>query len=470
MQKNDLIKNVLAAVMLLAGASAATSCQGLIDAVIGDVDKPTTVTPSTPVAPTSENLPMIETPLTFEAVTGTINLTFKSTLKDAVALEYSTDGGISWNTVSVPSGTPEYYDGESHEEVPGTLNTTDAEKIMVRATNATYGESDWNISSSEVIRHCSISACDDCYVYGNVMSLINATDFKTLTAFDATKGEYAFYGLFKNNSHIKNHTEKELVLPAATLTKGCYNSMFSGCDKLTSTPVLSATMMAESCYFNMFRNCVSLTVVPELPSTTMAKDCYGLMFSGCTSLTKAPELPATTLAENCYSSMFSDCTGLTSAPTLPATTLANSCYNGMFMRCTGLTTASDLPATVLAEYCYQNMFRGCTSLAAAPALPATTMADFCYTRMFDGCSSLTSAPALPATILAKRCYSYMFRDCTSLNSVTCLATDISAEDCTTNWLRGVASTGTFTKTASMTSWTTGSNGIPSGWTTKDYTE
>lgn len=101
-------------------------------------------------------------------------------------------------------------------------------------------------------------------------------------------------------------------------------------------------------------------------------------------------------------------------------------------------------------------------------LPATTLEQACYSGMFQGCTSLTTAPELPATTLAERCYYQMFRGCSSLNNITCLATDISANNCTTNWVNGVAASGTFTKAASMSSWTTGNNGIPSGWTVVDY--
>ena len=42
-------------------------------------------------------------------------------------------------------------------------------------------------------------------------------------------------------------------------------------------------------------------------------------------------------------------------------------------------------------------------------------------------------------------------------------TDISANDCTTDWLSETSSSGTFTK-AQGTSWSSGGNGIPNGWT------
>ena len=64
----------------------------------------------------------------------------------------------------------------------------------------------------------------------------------------------------------------------------------------------------------------------------------------------------------------------------------------------------------------------------------------------------------------------MFYKCIKLNSITMLATDISASGCLSNWVNGVASTGTFVKAPSMTSLTTGTSGIPSGWTVIDDTK
>ena len=87
--------------------------------------------------------------------------------------------------------------------------------------------------------------------------------------------------------------------------------------------------------------------------------------------------------------------------------------------------------------------------------------------MFDGCTSLTNAPLLPATTLTEYCYNYMFKGCTSLSYIKCLATDISATNCTANWVNSVSATGTFVKDPNMTGWTTGVNGIPSGWTVKN---
>ena len=97
-------------------------------------------------------------------------------------------------------------------------------------------------------------------------------------------------------------------------------------------------------------------------------------------------------------------------------------------------------------------------------LPATTLTDDCYHHMFYGCSNLTIAPELPAPTLKSLCYAEMFGGCSKLNYIKCLATNISADRCTLYWHNGVSKTGTFVKAASMASWTTGDDGIPTGWT------
>ena len=184
----------------------------------------------------------------------------------------------------------------------------------------------------------------------------------------------------------------------------------------------------------------------------------------------------TDLSEKGYAfwCLFYNCINLTNIDNLvlPATTLSEGCYALMFNFCSSLTSIpSDLlPATTLASNCYQQMFDGCDSLTSIPSglLPATTLAEDCYRGMFDYCSNITTAPILSATTLADRCYHMMFYDCPSLNSITCLATDISADGCTGYWVNGVAANGTFVKNSSMSSWTTGNDGIPSGWTVQNY--
>lgn len=151
-------------------------------------------------------------------------------------------------------------------------------------------------------------------------------------------------------------------------------------------------------------------------------------------------------------------------------------FKDLFTGCTGITNAYklSLPATTLSEGCYKNMFKNCTGMVIAPILLAVTLEDSCYSNMFYGCTSLVEAPELSATTLTNNCYEYMFYGCSSLADIKCLATDITATNCTTNWVNGVANNGTFVKDSTMSSWTTGNDGIPTNWTTNsdqiDYSQ
>ena len=412
------------------------------------------------------------TPLTFSAkAAGTITVNLNGSPGNGVDM---VKNGDTDNTVHVdPSST-------------GTINVAKGDKVAFYGNNTRYAQSYTDYSN--------ITCSSDCYVYGNIMSLISKTSYSSSEVYKTLTDDFAFYGLFAANTHLLSHSWKNLYLPATTLTNSCYRDMFNGCSSLTRTPTLPATTLATRCYEDMFNGCTSLTTAPELKATTLADYCYAGMFQGCTSITTAPKLSVTTLAKYCYGSMFQGCTSLATAPALPATTLADYCYDMMFQGCTSLVTAPALPATTMTKSCYEMMFKECTSLIAAPALDATTLADLCYQQMFYGCTSLataplelpattlkkqcytsmfygcknlTTAPALPATTLADACYAMMFQNCSSLNYIKCLATNISASSCTTNWVSGVNSSGTFVKTSSMTSWSTGVNGIPSGWTVSD---
>ena len=234
---------------------------------------------------------------------------------------------------------------ESRETRDTIVNAGD--RVTFFGNSQTYGHDPLEYN------HTSNITCDnDCYIYGNIMSLINSTDYATLKTLSKAR---TFEMLF-SNARIKNHPSKELLLPATTLTIECYSGLFQGTG-LTAAPDLPATTLAQGCYDGMFSECTELTTLPEdfLPATTLAQGCYNRMFEFCTGLTAAPNLPATTLSENCYFSMFQGCTGLTTAPVLPATTLAPNCYSDMFRNCTKLNSvtclATDLP-NVLFNYLY----------------------------------------------------------------------------------------------------------------------
>ena len=407
--------------------------------------------------------------LTFEAKTAGATMSFK--LATGVSMDYSTDGS-NWSSYT--------------SETAITL-TSIGDKVMFRATSEnTTMFSDFEDYSLFDITNGA------CYVYGNVMSLLYQR-YGGKTAFPSGSS-YTFTMLFGNCAALYNHPDYPIELPATTLADYCYAAMFWGCSNLTAAPALPATVLTEYCYANMFTDCIGLIEAPELPAETLAEECYFEMFWGCTNLETAPDLPAETLADRCYSDMFADCANLEAAPVLPAETLTENCYSGMFNGCTSLTQAPDLPATTLAPGCYVAMFADCIGLTEAPELPAETLAEECYAEMFSDCTNLETAPDLPATILKEHCYSkmfvnctkltrapvlsapilvtdcyhYMFMGCTSLNEVTCLATNPESANTCSGWLSRVASTGTFTKASSVTTWPMNSDdGIPSGWTVEN---
>ena len=265
-----------------------------------------------------------------------------------------------------------------------------------------------------------------------------------------------------------------------TLASGDYTPTVSAGSKImwkgTLTPSPSQSVgigeFSSTGKFTIEGNIMSLLYGDNFAGQTALTDTYVFRrLFRFTDVTSAENLllPATALTQYCYAEMFHQCVQLKTPPQLPATTLAYACYQQMFVMCYALTTTPELPATTLAEWCYANMFQYCESLTTVPSnmLPATTLASNCYNYMFGFCTSLTTAPVLSAATLAEKCYNYMFFECTSLNSITCLATDISASNCTYNWVKGVAASGTFRKASGMSSWTSGNNGIPSGWSVQD---
>ena len=320
---------------------------------------------------------------------------FTFTPKNNNVISYSTDNGKTWtegNSVEVSNG----------------------DKVMWKGTMT---------PSSNGIGKFGASGNFD--VQGNIMSLLFGDNYKGQT--DLTGKNYAFYNLFSGNTKVVN--AENLSLLATTLANSCYNSMFSGCTNLISTPELPATTLGRGCYYSMFYGCTSLTIAPQLPATTLARFCYDQMFMSCTSLTTAPELLATASLNNnieeigfIYESMFENCTNLVYGPSiLPITTVDSNSYNRMFMNC--------------------------VNLERAPEILATNIAYSSYTEMFSGCSKVNRIKHMLLSYPANPTYQPGL------------------------WVNGVSATGTFIKNASMTNeWSVGVNGIPTGWTVETASE
>lgn len=283
-----------------------------------------------------------KTPLTFEAVeAGTVSIVNPLGL----TIEYNKNGG-SWTSANTN---------------PINIDVAASDKVQFRGDNSCY----WGTGAGGETP-TRFTTTGRCYVYGNVMSLVHASDFPTNNALtDEFALAYLFaaptdnpYRFYSDNTTILSHGENNLALPATSVPGSGYAYMFAGCKGLTRTPQLPATTLGLGCYHQMFADCTGLTSVTELPAETLSTMCYSNMFTNCSSLTEAPSLPATTLVEGCYFGMFEGCTSLVETPQLFAETLATDSYAYMFNGCSSLNKVSCFATDLSAERCTQEWLSG----------------------------------------------------------------------------------------------------------------
>ena len=172
-------------------------------------------------------------PLTFQAIKeGTITYT---AAKSDYAVEYKMNDG-SWTSYS------------------SAISVAVGDVVSFRGANATY-----YVSTGEGTGKASTFSCSSsCYIYGNVMSLVNKESFSTTTSFTAEK---TFFRMFKDDKNLRSHPYKDLVLPATTLTKQCYQEMFYGCTGLTRSAILADATGADNAYQFMYYGCSNLSEV-----------------------------------------------------------------------------------------------------------------------------------------------------------------------------------------------------------------
>jgi hypothetical protein len=184
---------------------------------------------------------MQSVPLTMEALTaGTIVVNNpQSTMK------YSVNGGIAKNfslgnttTIDVKAGYMVHFYGSNN------------------FTNGSSGSNNIAGGTAQV------------KVYGNIMSLVNETDFATATTLTRA---YTFTSLFKDNTNLTDASG--LLLPATTLQSLCYAAMFENCTNLTIAPMLPAETLVTNCYMRMFYGCTKLNSVTCLATDISASNC-----------------------------------------------------------------------------------------------------------------------------------------------------------------------------------------------------
>ena len=216
----------------------------------------------------TETFNSLATPLTFEAIKAGAQVSFRLPSSEGT-VQYRVDGG-DWTDYT--------------SDIPITLENV-GDKVQFRGNRNTY------YVNKSTYDYGQFSASDDCYLYGNIMSLVTdyTSDEHAFASNVTLTGESTFFRLFENNidnktTTIRSSDTKPLVLPATTLADNCYREMFYNCTGLTSAPALPATTLASHCYYYMFSRCTALTAAPALPATQLANQCYQHMFYHCINL------------------------------------------------------------------------------------------------------------------------------------------------------------------------------------------
>ena len=262
--------------------------------------------------------------LTIESLVdnNTIRFSCNSMYAD-INVKSSTDDGNTWSTI---------HAGLGEGTTICTLNK--GKKVIFKG----------NITST-LGKSCKFSGSGNFKIYGNILSLIYEDDFVNKTSIGSDR---TFISLFSTTNVVD---AENLVLPVASLSKDCYNSMFKSCTKLVKGPSLeSVSSIGEDACYGMFDGCKSLATPIKITVDTLSKQCMACMFRDCTSLKSAiVNIGNITVNQSCLQQMFSGCTSLEDVEIN---------YNG------SLPTAGSSDTDTILYRCFYN----CTSLKRIKAM------------------------------------------------------------------------------------------------------
>lgn len=188
---------------------------------------------------------------------------------------WKADGSSSTKTVSYSINDGAWTDITSTSG-GATFSVSAGDTVRFKGSNTQY----CNANKSNYSHFGGTSSSNGTATYnvsGNIMSLVAGDNFVGVTTLPGT---WTFCQLLKYSKVV---SAENLILPAMTMTEGCYRAMFSYATLLEKAPVLPATTLATDCYWYMFER-TALTKAPDLLATTLVKECYGNMFNNCTSL------------------------------------------------------------------------------------------------------------------------------------------------------------------------------------------
>lgn len=416
-------------------------------------------------------------------------------------INYKGDGSDVWRDILSEVGSRTYSDHTIHRDPRVTSYTAPYEYLGIHCNNSTDTVSvkaQWasdKVDSSEVwnmtdfrfmMSSGSYANMNKQHVYGNVCSMLVHSGWENITSL-ANYGPWTFrllfaavYPITRAGYHYAGWSNIDLegiLLPATTLSRGCYAGMFYGNSHITVIPSFlfpKNITLADRCFQDMFaylnvhyvtnegldiiclktpvvisRNLIPLNATPQYYSFSgmfRNADFDTSIGHGDYNLIKFEEgfrMPATMGEGSCYR-MFENCHMLSTDDIpenlLPATTAPYTCYNAMFRKFKYLDpeilesvpsydvdimtaivskeTRLKLPATTISGY--QGMFSG-SSISNVIKFPkgATVSSNGLY-EMYKGNTSISSANLSFKTgqYISNLAFASMFENCTGLTNAT----------------------------------------------------
>ena len=179
-----------------------------------------------------------------------------------IVVSYSINDG-EWSTLPIIDW----------EDTSSCIEVTEGDVIRFKGNNNAFNYFDDNTGDESHGYIClydsTLSDSIEFNAYGNIMSVIYGDNFIGQTSFpngsrDNLKMFFYYMGIVDASN---------LILPATTLTEGCYNMMFQYCTSLVNAPELPATTLVTNCYNYMFNECSSLSYIKCLATDISAEGC-----------------------------------------------------------------------------------------------------------------------------------------------------------------------------------------------------
>lgn len=178
---------------------------------------------------------------------------------NAKTIEYAKNGG-AWTQITSASGTG------------AEIQVNAGDVLWFRGDNESYATARNNAN-----QFTSGATTAKFIVKGNIMSMVNSTNFTGIT----TCADWCFTRFFYNNDGTIDASQ--LILPATTLGINCYDQMFIRNVNMVTAPELPAPTLSEKCYMSMLQNCTSLNYIKCLATDISATSCTNGWVNGVAS-------------------------------------------------------------------------------------------------------------------------------------------------------------------------------------------